>query len=754
MLKTNLLKKIILLVLVIAIVILTAPIAYARDISSEDGSATAEKAEEDLQLGRYTETDVIAPEAFAKSVLVDNIIHDSSKGVEDLKAAILQKKVGTEGLSKKTEIDNVGYFSSAVKRKYPEMSDWDLGKTVLLALGDSEEFIATLPEDKVLEASGYTSVIRTESYFKETAKGGKIELSEEEYYSEIASIENEEKVKENGIVCNNASRTAASQSSSPVYDMPEVLDSYIKLTTTAYKTNPSYSLPGRNYFTIRGEVEWTKSPAFQRKDVLAIASTGNVDGNYDVYAHAYWTLSSYSISDTAYIGQNGGKGEVYGDKLKIYNPSIYGVAVDVQVGFPDGPALKNVYAYYGIVTQNDVSCQVGYAHSTLGLSDPSVSIDSSGSISFSVGVLSTMEKYFGRAFTLYHESYLVSLNTPSDNATIACSSTAPTFRWTLQSGLPQNFILEIDYLKSGSYMSIQTTNDSHTLSAANWNKIVHDSPFTGNVKEIRWRIRINYVTYPDQQPYYSAWNMFTVTGVPLSTQEILPTIFGSTRYMEKVFNLSAGGYKDFYVTFGTSGNKVLQTFGTKDTKLELYSASGALLASDDDDGYSSNALLSYNFTAGVQYKIRVKFYSTQQSGTTKLAIVPAPSVNSYEDIYDLNDYTMGLTWNFSQNNVRLLTYTYSTTRDLTMHVDSEVDTYLYIIDPRSTDVIRSASIDSPDSTKGYNNLYNDDIDGANDRNSQITKTFEAGVPYLVMVSAYNPSLSSSVGSFYVNFPPK
>ncbi len=89
-----------------------------------------------------------------------------------------------------------------------------------------------------------------------------------------------------------------------------------------------------------------------------------------------------------------------------------------------------------------------------------------------------------------------------------------------------------------------------------------------------------------------------------------------------------------------------------------------------------------------------------------------------------------------------------------MHVDSEVDTYLYIIDPRSTDVIRSASIDSPDSTKGYNNLYNDDIDGANDRDSQITKTFEAGVPYLVMVSAYNPSLSSSVGSFYVNFPQK
>lgn len=31
------------------------------------------------------------------------------------------------------------------------------------------------------------------------------------------------------------------------------------------------------------------------------------------------------------------------------------------------------------------------------------------------------------------------------------------------------------------------------------------------------------------------------------------------------------------------------------------------------------------------------------------------------------------------------------------------------------------------------------------------KSFDAGIPYLVIVSAYNPSSAESVGSFYVDF---
>lgn len=83
-----------------------------------------------------------------------------------------------------------------------------------------------------------------------------------------------------------------------------------------------------------------------------------------------------------------------------------------------------------------------------------------------------------------------------------------------------------------------------------------------------------------------------------------------------------------------------------------------------------------------------------------------------------------------------------------MNVSSEVDTYLYIIDPRSAEPMRVASTTSPDTTKGLPCLYNDDHDGL--RDSQITKTFDANVPYLVIVSAFNPSASTSVGEFYLD----
>lgn len=152
-----------------------------------------------------------------------------------------------------------------------------------------------------------------------------------------------------------------------------------------------------------------------------------------------------------------------------------------------------------------------------------------------------------------------------------------------------------------------------------------------------------------------------------------------------------------------------------------------------------------NFSANTEYVVRVKFYSSSTSGITKLSIIPTYTYATYKDIYSLTDYTMGLTWSFVQNNVKVMTYKYSVTQDLTMNVTSEVDTYLYIIDPRSTELIKAAST----STVGDDNLYNDDYGGT--RNSKITKTFDANVPYLVIVSAYNPSSSTSVGEFYVDF---
>lgn len=221
------------------------------------------------------------------------------------------------------------------------------------------------------------------------------------------------------------------------------------------------------------------------------------------------------------------------------------------------------------------------------------------------------------------------------------------------------------------------------------------------------------------------------------------------------------GYQDFIVTFWTSRNRVIQTFGantlTHDGYLEIYDMKGTKLAYDDDDGYERNALINYNFQANTSYRIRVKFYNANsQSGNVKLAIIPTYSYDNYESFYSKTDYTLGLTWSFAQNNVKVLTYKYTTSRELTMRVTSEVDTFLYIIDPRSAEICYEVGENDDESiTSNYPSIANDDYYDEEDEssmfNSRLRKKFEAGIPYLVIVSAYNPSSYESVGSFYVDF---
>lgn len=182
---------------------------------------------------------------------------------------------------------------------------------------------------------------------------------------------------------------------------------------------------------------------------------------------------------------------------------------------------------------------------------------------------------------------------------------------------------------------------------------------------------------------------------------------------------------------------MFQTFGTKDTKLELYSSSGTLLDSDDDDGYGLNALLRYYVTKDVEYTIRIYFYSSTNTGDTKLAITPAfGALNSdvdvletYENIYSIKSYT-GFTWlTFAQPNyTRVITFTPPSNGTYKFEITSEFDTYIYVLDPRSYEAIER-NVD-----------YNDDAgDGLN---ALLEIELAENIPYLVIYSAFSPNSMS------------
>lgn len=731
MFKSSVIRRMVVMLLAIAMLMTIVPSAFA---STNPEGVTLEQddaeGQQEFTISHESDCTDIIYEPFVQS-----IIHDASKGIADLQEAILEKKEYTEGLSNKLEIDNVDSFKSAIELKYPEMTDVELGKTILLALGDEEEFISKLPEEKVIEAMQYTSVVRTESYYKETVDGNRIEMSKAEFYADLNDNSAQKNVNTSIGSAESTTLSTDAAKASGIHDDEETFeDGYLKIISTAYKYEPDYAVTGRNYFVIRGEAQWLKEPYYKRKDILAIASSGNYDDRYTATAIAYWPGSNPGpITDIAEIGKNGGHGTFYlGEALYIYPPSIYGVAVDVIVGFQEtNLCLDYVCAYYGINTDEDVTCQVGYAHSQIGLSEPSVSIDQGGTVSFSVSIVQKMEDYMGTPFTLYHESYSVLLGTPLNDVSFSCSAQPPIFTWSLQYGYTEKFILEIDYSGTGSYMAIAVDGrTNYALASAQWNTIINDSPFAGTEKIIRWRIKIDYKIYTNET-YYSNWSDFIITGVPVISQETL-SIPTNTRYQEKLINLGTGGYIDYHITFATDGIKLFQTFGGKDTKMDMY-CGGTKVASSDDEGYGLNALIRYSVTANTEYVLRIRLYNSSDYGSTKLAITPAYGalntgvslLNKFEDIYAFKNVESTSFSTFAETNyTRVLTFTPPSSGSYTFTINSSFDTYIYIIDPQSSNAIP------------YTNYDDDHGEGMN---PMLTIALTANVPYVIIYSAYNPS---------------
>lgn len=203
------------------------------------------------------------------------------------------------------------------------------------------------------------------------------------------------------------------------------------------------------------------------------------------------------------------------------------------------------------------------------------------------------------------------------------------------------------------------------------------------------------------------------------------------KYFEDKVTLGTGEYKDYYITFNSSGTKIFQSFGPKDTRFYLYDSNDNLIISNDDGGFSSNAFIRYYCTANTRYKLRVNFYSSSASGETKLAITQSYGakkstseyLDTYEDIYNTNSSNYTFNTFYSKGYVRLFTYTPSQTAYYTIETEGDTDTYLYLLDPRL-----SALID-------LNKQANDD--GGDGYNASISMKLSANTTYLIVYSNWS-----------------
>ena len=317
------------------------------------------------------------------------------------------------------------------------------------------------------------------------------------------------------------------------------------------------------------------------------------------------------------------------------------------------------------------------------------------------------------------------------NSGALSTSVSPIVKWTINgsSYSPNNRFQVVIYDDYGNCLFISPYINvyQYTVPASSWKQVIKN--YGGKFK-IHMAVRGYNTTNFVSGPYISNYATASIT----INDSI--SIASSQRYTERVIKLDQGGVFTYTVRFATAGNKLIQTFGTKDTKIEICSSSGTVLASNDDGGYGTNALKYFYFKSNTTYVIKVKFYSSYTYGTTKLAITPtngafsASTLTSYEGISSVTGKTSLSNLMYAYPNcTRVMTFTPSSSGSYTFKTESAIDMYIYVIDPRLSTAITSAS-------------YNDD--SGEGLNPLLTKTLTAGVPYLVIYCPYNPNALSSM----------
>lgn len=196
---------------------------------------------------------------------------------------------------------------------------------------------------------------------------------------------------------------------------------------------------------------------------------------------------------------------------------------------------------------------------------------------------------------------------------------------------------------------------------------------------------------------------------------------------------------------------MIQTFGTKDSQIEILDESYQRLvfvSSTNYNGYSLNAMAMYDFEAGQTYIIRVKLrYSNWDSGEFKVCITPAmylvkggySQISSYESIWTVTNTTnYRLATSIKTKQTKVLTFTPSSSGTYVFESEGNYDTFIYVLNPQSFKTF------SPiDGSENEVDEFNDD-DGSS-LNAKVSIELKEGIPYLVIYSSYNIS-STSEGS--------
>jgi hypothetical protein len=255
---------------------------------------------------------------------------------------------------------------------------------------------------------------------------------------------------------------------------------------------------------------------------------------------------------------------------------------------------------------------------------------------FANHVYNTQSSSISKNFSSLLDEYGMSPTNLSVNGNI--SSTPATFTWD-EGGCSSSSIYENDRFELVFYDETDTeyyripslTTNSYTPSSVEWDDILDHYGNTFYVRVVGYE-----TNSPETGGYMSDKYTFSKNTLETLTKNI--NFYDTTRYREEIIELYPSQDKEFIITFETAGKKVIQTFGSYNTRLYIYDSFGNTIAYDYSDGYSLNTFYILESDANTTYTIRVCFASSNQNGTFKLGIYPTifSGITDFEDIANFN----------------------------------------------------------------------------------------------------------------------
>ena len=300
-------------------------------------------------------------------------------------------------------------------------------------------------------------------------------------------------------------------------------------------------------------------------------------------------------------------------------------------------------------------------------------------------------------------------------------NSTPTLSWSkCNNNRSEKYTIEITNKWNTKLLEINDiVGEKYTLTGKEWNTIC-----TGYGKQFRIRIASYQIMEPVTGPYYSEYFEFPNLCNVLTFEK-------DTRIIEDSFYLTENIATVYSITFKRSGLKLIQTLGDTDTKIYLYNPENKLLKADDNSGYNNNAFININLEANVVYRIKIIGSNKDVSGYSRLLITEfdgfTTNLNGIDKFTDLSSVEVSDTGFVTENDQyysKMFRFIPPIDGNYMIQLFSSFNNYLYLLDPTSTDEF----VEDID--------YNDDNGYGN---AEIRRNLKANIPYVVIISQYNPN---------------